>query len=199
SVTYSALSITQSVRYGGRSCDSGQECHLMRRPAHQEGTRRSAPGSFGRHHARRRPRAAPARRTRPSLARPGSRGRGNILPRVALMAAFLLPALVIAPAVAHAAPVVTATIEDTNVGTGPNQVSYSGSWTVCGGCSPATPNNSFRYSTAAGASATIHFTGTQLKIYGVREPAGGLARVSVDGAPSVTINTYLLPAAAGLI
>ena len=171
----------------------------MRRLAHQEGTRRSAQGSFGRHRARRRLRAALTRRTHPPLARPGSRRRRHVLARVALMATFLLPALVIVPGVAHAAPVVTATIEDTSVGTGPNRVSYSGSWTVCGGCSPATPNNSFRYSTAAGASATIHFSGTQLKIYGVREPAGGLARVSVDGAPSVTINTYLLPAAAGLI
>jgi len=92
---------------------------------------------------------------------------------------------------ASAAPVQTATIEDTSIGTGTNQVSYAGAWTLCGGCSPATPNNSFRYSSAAGATATIRFTGTQIKIYGIVERHGGLANITVDGGPPLTIDTYV--------
>ncbi|CAO5236091.1 GH26 domain-containing protein [Frankia sp. AgKG'84/4] len=92
----------------------------------------------------------------------------------------------------RAAPVVTGTIEDTSIGTGLNQVFYTGDWAQCGGCTPATPNNSFHYSTSSDATATIRFTGTQFRIYGVRDYHGGLATVSIDGAPSITIDTYVL-------
>ncbi len=100
---------------------------------------------------------------------------------------------------AQAAPVVTGNIEDTSIGTGLNQVTYSGDWTLCGGCTPVTANNSFRYSSAADASATIRFTGTQFRIFGVREPHGGLATVSIDGAPSITIDTYVLHQVAAVV
>jgi hypothetical protein len=77
------------------------------------------------------------------------------------------------------------TIEDTAVGTGNNQVSYGGTWYTCGGCVPTSPNKSFRYSLTAGATANIHFTGTQINIYGIKEPHGGFARVTIDNAPPV--------------
>ncbi|WP_238429147.1 glycoside hydrolase family 26 protein [Frankia nepalensis] len=93
----------------------------------------------------------------------------------------------------------TATVEDTAVGTGTGQVSYSGSWTVCGGCRPSTPNNSFRYSLNAGASATVRFTGTQIRIYGVKERAGGLASVRVDGGPAATVDTYASSSSVALL
>jgi len=73
-----------------------------------------------------------------------------------------------------------ATIEDTSIGTGNNQVSYGGTWYAYGGCVPTSPNKSFRYSLTAGATATIHFTGTQIDVYGVKEPHGGFATISGD-------------------
>ncbi|WP_232303940.1 glycosyl hydrolase [Pseudofrankia sp. DC12] len=82
------------------------------------------------------------------------------------------------------------TIEDTSTGTGDNQVVYNGDWTLCGGCVPSTPNRSFRYSLTAGATTTIRWTGTRILIYGVKEQAGGLLTVSVDGRPTATVDTY---------
>ncbi|SNQ45680.1 conserved exported hypothetical protein [Frankia canadensis] len=93
-------------------------------------------------------------------------------------------------AVSTAAPALTATIEDSSVGTGTNQVAYAGTWTVCGGCIPTTPNGSFRYSSAANATATIRFTGTQIKFYGIRETHGGVATVSIDGGTPGVFDTY---------
>jgi Glycosyl hydrolase family 26 len=130
--------------------------------------------------------------------RPSGR-RAHILLRLALAAAALASVTLGSSGAVQAAPVVTATIEDSAIGTGLNQVTYAGTWTQCGGCTPGTANNSFRYSSAAGATATVRFTGTQLKIYGIKERHGGLATVSIDGAPSTTIDTYLFTAAAALI
>ncbi|MCK9921010.1 endoglucanase [Frankia sp. AgPm24] len=84
----------------------------------------------------------------------------------------------------------TTTIEDTAVGTGLNQVSYSGAWSVCSGCGPATPNNSFRYTYASGATATIRFSGTQIAIVGIKNPLGGYASFGVDGATPTIVDTY---------
>jgi hypothetical protein len=97
---------------------------------------------------------------------------------------------VLAPVGASLAAVPSTVIEDTDAGRGVGQVSYGGNWTRCGGCVPSTPNNSFEYSLAAGATATIQFTGTQIQIYGVRERAGGLASVQVDSGPAATVDTY---------
>lgn len=82
------------------------------------------------------------------------------------------------------------TIEDTAVGTGVNQVSYSGAWSVCTGCGPATPNGSFRYTYASGATATVRFVGTQIAIYGIKNPLGGFASFSIDGGTPTTVDTY---------
>ncbi|MBL7486923.1 endoglucanase [Frankia sp. AgB1.9] len=84
----------------------------------------------------------------------------------------------------------SAVIEDTNVGAGVGRVSYGGNWTVCGGCMPSTPNRSFEYSLAAGDTATVQFTGTQVRIYGVKERAGGLASVQVDNGSTTNVDTY---------
>lgn len=116
---------------------------------------------------------------------------------VALVAAASVLVGLSAPA--RAVPVVTANIEDTSIGTGLGQVSYSGIWTPCGGCTPGTPNNSFHYSNAAGAAATIRFTGTQLRIVGVQEPTGGYARITIDGTPSAVIDTYVASPQARMI
>ncbi|ETA03263.1 hypothetical protein CcI6DRAFT_01227 [Frankia sp. CcI6] len=87
-------------------------------------------------------------------------------------------------------PVPTAlTIEDTTIGTGTNQVSYSTGWTKCTGCITS-PNNSFYYSATAGAVATIRFSGTQVNIYGAKGPIGGFSTIRLDGGQPVNVDTY---------
>ncbi|OHV47797.1 endoglucanase [Pseudofrankia sp. BMG5.36] len=93
----------------------------------------------------------------------------------------------------------TTVIEDTATGTGTGKVSYGGTWTLCGGCAPDTPNHSFRYSLQAGATASVPFSGTQIKIYGVKERAGGIATVRVDSGPTTTIDTYAPTSSSALI
>jgi len=103
--------------------------------------------------------------------------------------------------VGEVAPLAAASgvIEDTTIGTGVGQVSYGGTWTVCGGCAPDTPNHSFRYSLSAGATTNISFSGTQIKVYGVKERAGGLASVRVDNGPATTVDTYAPTSTSALI
>ncbi|WP_242424124.1 glycoside hydrolase family 26 protein [Frankia sp. EI5c] len=84
----------------------------------------------------------------------------------------------------------TTTIEDTAVGTGDNQVSYSGAWSVCTGCGPATANRSFRYSYASGATITIRFVGTHITVHGIKNPLGGFAAFALDGGTPTTVDTY---------
>ncbi|MBX6390501.1 MAG: hypothetical protein IRZ08_16160, partial [Frankia sp.] len=116
----------------------------------------------------------------------------------AVLAALLLPSAGALAAVGATAgdrqPLAarqTAVVEDNAVGTGRNQVSYTGgAWIVCGGCIPPTGNNFFRYSLTAGATATVRFTGTQVRLHGVREAAGGIAAIRVDGTTVTTVDTY---------
>lgn len=72
------------------------------------------------------------------------------------------------------------TIEDTTTGTTGNSVQYLGSsWTHCGNCGPS--GSSFYYSTTAGAQLTVHFSGTQITVYGVAGAASGMTSVALDG------------------
>ncbi|WP_018500610.1 glycosyl hydrolase [Parafrankia discariae] len=106
---------------------------------------------------------------------------------------------VLGPAVAPArAQTTMTTIEDTAVGTGVNQVSYTGAWSVCTGCGPATPNSSFRYSYGYGSQATIRFSGAQISVFGIRNPLGGFAAFSVDGATPTMVDTFLISSAVAL-
>jgi len=108
---------------------------------------------------------------------------------------------VIAALVSPAVPAIAATmtIEDTSVGTGLGQVSYSGIWTLCGGCVPATPNGSFRYSNNYSAIATIRFSGTQINIYGIKESHGGFAAISIDGGTPSVVDTFATTSVVSLI
>jgi hypothetical protein len=115
-----------------------------------------------------------------------------------MVVGVLVTAMVAAPRVVQAAPEPTTTIEDSDIGTGINQVSYTGDWTVCGGCVPTTPNGRFRYSTAGGSTVRVRFSGTQIKIYGIVEPHGGIA-IALDGSPATTIDTYAVTSSATLL
>jgi hypothetical protein len=67
------------------------------------------------------------------------------------------------------------TIEDTNVGSGDGQVSYSGSW-------PATGAVHFNDGTTTSAYYLVKFTGLKIAIYGGKYPDRGYAAFSVCSA-----------------
>ena len=73
-------------------------------------------------------------------------------------------------------------VEDTTTsGSILNRFSYSGTWTPCTGCQPATANSSYNSTTASGATATLRFNGTQANIFGIESSSGGIVNVKVDG------------------
>ena len=72
-------------------------------------------------------------------------------------------------------------IEDSAEGTGQNQVAYAGTWNF-------TADN--HYSSTAGSTMTLRWTGTNAKIYGARDAHHGQASVTVDGGAARTIDAY---------
>ena len=108
----------------------------------------------------------------------------TVLTAVAMFFAIQMPGA--APASAT-----TTTIEDTAIGTGTNQVSYTGSsWVHCGGCSVATDNSSYYYGLTVGDSYTLRFTGTQIQVYAPTDTSGGIANVTVDGTSAGTVDFH---------
>jgi Glycosyl hydrolase family 26 len=89
----------------------------------------------------------------------------------------------------------TSTIEDTDIGTTPGSVEYTGdTWTQCGGCNVATDDSSYYYGYAPGQSYTVRFTGVRLEVYAPDDLHGGTARVTVDDAPAATATVDFLTA-----
>lgn len=83
------------------------------------------------------------------------------------------------------------TIENMAIGTDNGQVQYTGSdWTVCGGCGVDTGNDSYTYGYTQGDSFTIRFYGVEAQIWGVKESAGGIASVTLDGHAKKQVDTY---------
>ncbi|MBZ5559234.1 MAG: FG-GAP-like repeat-containing protein [Acidobacteriia bacterium] len=67
-------------------------------------------------------------------------------------------------------------------------VTDSGSWYSSGGSWNS--GDGAVLAMDAGATAMFSFTGTSVKWIGFRDQWSGLARVSIDGAPAITIDTY---------
>lgn len=86
-------------------------------------------------------------------------------------------------------PVLSATVDDSAL-TGANHFAYTGTWVNCSGCNPPSYNNGFRYSYTTGNTATLTFNGSQVKLYGVKEPVGGIATISIDGGATVDVDYY---------
>ena len=85
----------------------------------------------------------------------------------------------------------TTTVEDTTTGTTVGTIQYTGgSWTRCGGCSVATPNDSYYYGYTVGDSYTVRFHGYRLEVYSPTDPDGGRASVTVDGGAATTVDFY---------
>jgi len=68
------------------------------------------------------------------------------------------------------------------------QLVYRGSWTVVSATSSS--GGSFRYATTTGSSVTVKFTGTYLAWIAKKSPPYGLAKVTLDGGPPVTVDLY---------
>ncbi|HET6953552.1 MAG TPA: sigma factor-like helix-turn-helix DNA-binding protein [Acidimicrobiales bacterium] len=102
-----------------------------------------------------------------------------------------VPPATVPPATAEppdgAAPVRSSTIRDTDIGSGPGTVSYSGdSWTRCGGCTVVTDDASYYYGYRVGQAYTVRFRGVRLQVFAPDDRHGGVAEVTVDGRPAAT-------------
>ncbi|MDP9795732.1 hypothetical protein J2S43_004244 [Catenuloplanes nepalensis] len=95
----------------------------------------------------------------------------------------------VAASPASAAPTTTL-IEDTAQGTGIGQVAFSSGWGACSGNCGVASDNSFRWTSTPGATATIRFTGSQITLYGMKEPWANIATVAIDGGAATDVDFY---------
>ncbi|MDR7321801.1 MULTISPECIES: hypothetical protein [Catenuloplanes] len=98
-------------------------------------------------------------------------------------------------------------IEDTAQGTGIDQVVFSSGWSDCAGNCATAADGSFKWTSTPGSTAVVRFSGDSVRLFGMKEPWGYVASVSVDGgtpvdvdyyAPAVSTSTVEVYAAAGL-
>ena len=95
---------------------------------------------------------------------------------------------VIAASPASAATALASTTVDDAVTSGASHFSYTGAWSVCTGCRSDATGNAFHYSNRRGATVRLTFTGVRATIYGLRQHAGGIATVTLDGRSKGTVN-----------
>jgi PKD repeat protein len=67
-------------------------------------------------------------------------------------------------------------------------LAYQGSWST--GTSTSYSGKSYKYTSSASACVTIAFSGTRLDWIAKKAPGCGLARVSLDSNPAVTVDLY---------
>ena len=94
---------------------------------------------------------------------------------------------VLAAPSASAASTVSTTVDDA-VSRGASHFSYTGAWSVCTGCRSDATGGSFHYTNRRGATVRLTFTGVRAVVYGLRQPAGGIATVTLDGKSKGTVN-----------
>ncbi len=83
----------------------------------------------------------------------------------------------------------TTSVNDNTTGTGTNQFNYQGTWNYYSAQSGAYQNDN-HYSTSSGATATVAFTGTQIRLYGAKAPGHGIAAVSIDNGTETSVDYY---------
>jgi len=88
---------------------------------------------------------------------------------------------------ASAAATVSTTVDDA-VTKGANHFAYTGSWSVCRGCRADAVGRSFHYTNRRGASVKITFSGVGAVVYGLKQPAGGIVAVTLDGRSRGSVN-----------
>lgn len=80
-------------------------------------------------------------------------------------------------------------VNNTTVGTGNNQFSYSGSWALSSGTTGKYQSDD-HYSSTTGSYYTVTFTGTQVKLYATKNAHHGIAGVSIDGGTETNVDFY---------
>jgi peptidoglycan/xylan/chitin deacetylase (PgdA/CDA1 family) len=102
--------------------------------------------------------------------------------------AFGLPAVAAPAATIRAAAHTVSTAVDDAVTTGVSRFAYTGAWRVCAGCRPDASGRAFHYTGTRGATLRLTFTGTGAVLYGLKQRAGGIAAVTLDGRPAGSVN-----------
>ncbi|MDL4818484.1 family 43 glycosylhydrolase [Actinomadura opuntiae] len=75
-------------------------------------------------------------------------------------------------------------------GGGTGSVRYSGNWSAGTSCGVQCYRGNDHYTDQSGAAATITFTGTKIALLGVRDVGNGIAALSIDNGPEVTVDYY---------
>jgi len=83
-------------------------------------------------------------------------------------------------------PVVTATASSIDDAT--TAVTYGGAWSIS--TSTIDFGGADHYASSAGATMTLHFSGTGVRLYSALAPWHGQATVTIDGLPTGTVNEY---------
>jgi hypothetical protein len=88
-------------------------------------------------------------------------------------------------------------VDDAAAGTGLNQIDYVGSWSHLSSASALGLLGLFQdtvsVSAVANDTATIRFSGTQIKLYSNESSNYGVAAVSIDGGPETNVNLFFAP------
>lgn len=91
--------------------------------------------------------------------------------------------------VIYTAPTTGATnVNDATTGTGLNQFEYLGNWSY--GSQSGAYQNDNHWSGEINSAYQVRFNGTQVKLYGAKDPNHGIAAVSIDGGSTVDVDFY---------
>jgi len=82
----------------------------------------------------------------------------------------------------------TTSVNDNTTGTGANQFEYSGAWSY--GTQSGAYQGDNHWSGATNDYYQVRFNGTQVKLYGARDPNHAIAAVSIDGGAEVDVDFY---------
>lgn len=79
--------------------------------------------------------------------------------------------------------------DDNVTGPGTNQFNYSSGWGLANGVADLYAGTA-HWASGAGASATLHFSGTRVALHTVHDVDQGIMAVTLDGAPAVNVDDY---------
>jgi hypothetical protein len=79
----------------------------------------------------------------------------------------------------------TTTIEDTS-----SAVTWSGTWAACSGNCSKAADSSFRWTSTVNSAVTVQFTGTQISLFGMKEPWDNIGTVSIDNGAATDVDFY---------
>lgn len=83
------------------------------------------------------------------------------------------------------------TIDDRTTGTGYGQFAYVGTnWGACDGCGGDLHSGSNSWNASRDQYAVVRFTGTQIRLYGVKDPGHGIGAASVNGGVESDVDFY---------